>query len=69
MCFHGNGLCPALVLFFTSNRWEENVTVVTQQMQHMCLTAEPRPTPLSGLFNLQVCSVVKFMVSLNGETG
>lgn len=38
---------------------QENVTVVTQQMQHVCLTAEPRPAPLSGLFNLRVRSVVK----------
>lgn len=48
---------------------QENVTVVTQKMQHSCFTVRPRPAPLSGLFNLWVRSVVKFMISLRGGTG
>lgn len=33
---------------------QENVTAVTQEMQHLCLTAERRAAPLSGLLNLRL---------------
>lgn len=60
---------PDCGFVFRSKHMQENVTVVTQQMQHLCLTAEARPAPLSDLFNLWVARWQTFMISFRSERG